>query len=76
MINDKERVKEVEHKLKLAHSQLADLKSALEEALAFNAHYAVLLNQFDGGERKTFTNIEAWLTRIAECGTPMTNARN
>jgi hypothetical protein len=44
------------------------LRLALAESLTLQAHYAQLLNQYDGGERQTFPNVDAWLDRLAEIG--------
>jgi hypothetical protein len=46
-----------------------DLLIALEESVKLQSHYATLLNMHDGGERITFTDAEAWLTRLRETGT-------
>lgn len=48
------------------------LLDALQESLKLQAHYAVLLNAHDGGERRTFSTVKEWLARLAEV-TPVTD---
>lgn len=45
-------------------TQIVNLTKALEESLKLQAHYAELLNQYDGGHRKTFKNKEEWMNRL------------
>ena len=40
------------------------LKEALEKSVKLQSHYAVLLNQYDGGERMIFTNAAQWMSRL------------
>lgn len=40
-----------------------ELYHALEESVKLQSHYATLLNQYDGGERMTFT-VDSWLQRL------------
>jgi hypothetical protein len=47
---------------------LDDLKLALRESLKLQSHYALLLNDYDGGHRRAFTDITAWLKRLHDCG--------
>lgn len=42
---------------------------ALQESLKLQAHYAQLLNDWDGGERKIFRSVSQWLDRLRETGT-------
>jgi len=42
---------------------------ALEESLKLQSHYAKLLNQYDGEERRGFGSAEAWIKRLREVGT-------
>ena len=44
----------------------ANLAVALEESVKLQAHYAKLLNQYDGGERLAFENAQEWLDRMVE----------
>ncbi len=37
---------------------------ALEESLKLQAHYAMLLNQYDGGQRIIFKSVSEWLDRL------------
>jgi len=39
------------------------LELALEDLVKLQAHYAKLLNQYDGGRRHAFTSAEDWLNR-------------
>jgi hypothetical protein len=45
------------------------LALALAELVKLQAHYAGLLNDFDGGRRVAFESAQAWLDRLAELGT-------
>lgn len=45
---------------------LVELKEALAESVKLQAHYATLLNQWDGGKRIVFPDAEAWLARLRE----------
>jgi len=45
--------------------RIADLEEALAESVRLQSHYARLLNDYDGGERRTFT-ADSWLARLAE----------
>lgn len=45
------------------------LRVALEESVKLQSHYATLLNMHDGGERRPFDSVEAWLARLVETGT-------
>jgi len=40
------------------------LWEALEESVKLQAHYAKLLNDFDGGRRVVFKGAEEWLDRL------------
>lgn len=44
------------------------LRLALEESLKLQSHYAVLLNQYDGGERNTFSSADIWMARLRTIG--------
>ena len=45
-------------------AEIAEVRTALEESLKLQAHYAELLNMHDGGHRLIFKTTEAWLTRL------------
>jgi len=49
-----------------------EIWNALGESLKFQSHYAVLLNQLDGGERMTFDDPHAWIQRLREVKTVIT----
>jgi len=42
------------------------LREALAESLKLQSHYAALLNQYDGGERRQFSGVGAWLDRLEQ----------
>lgn len=46
-----------------------ELEIALNESLKLQSHYARLLNQYDGGKRKTFPTVDKWIERLVEIGT-------
>ena len=46
--------------------EAAELREALEESVKLQCHYAKLLNQYDGGSRMTFENVDAWMARLRE----------
>lgn len=46
--------------------RIEDLTKALEDSVALQAHYAKLLNVYDGGERTIFKDANMWLTRLEE----------
>lgn len=50
-------------------SQAETLTVALRESVGLQAHYASLLNRYDGGQRLIFDSPEAWLERLRETGT-------
>ena len=52
-----------------ACDMIEDLKIALDESLRLQSHYAKLLNQYDGGKRKSFKTIKAWISRLRKTGT-------
>jgi len=39
---------------------------ALEESLKLQAHYARLLNDYDGGKRRIFKSVSEWLERLQD----------
>ena len=42
------------------------LRAGLEALVPFMAHYADLLNQYDGGQRTAFASADEWLARLDE----------
>lgn len=56
------------HTLEMALAQARDeieqLRSALEESVTLQSHYASLLNMHDGGTRLMFSDANAWLVRL------------
>jgi hypothetical protein len=45
------------------HASAPDLRRALDESLKLQAHYAKLLNMWDGGDRLIFESAEEWIER-------------
>lgn len=45
------------------------LRTALEESVRLQSHYASLLNMHDGGRRIGFTSADDWIARLVETGT-------
>ena len=43
---------------------------ALERLIGLQAHYARLLNQYDGGQRRAFETAQQWIARLEELKTP------
>ena len=43
-----------------------ELYEALVESVKLQSHYATLLNQYDGGERRTFADAHAWIQRLRD----------
>ncbi len=62
--NHGEAVKE----LHAAWAEAETFRSALQESLMLQSHYAVLLNRFDAGERMTFPTVKSWLDRLRMIG--------
>ncbi len=52
----------------------ADLRTALDESVKLQAHYAKLLNQWDGGHRLIFPSTGSWIARLRAYGALPTNA--
>ncbi len=46
------------------------LSKGLAELVKLQAHYATLLNGYDGGKRMTFESADAWLARLDELADP------
>lgn len=51
------------------YCEIEQLKTALDELVKFQAHYATLLNQYDGGSRIAFKNADEWIARLKIIGT-------
>ncbi len=51
------------------HYTKPQLKKALEESIKLQAHYAKLLNMYDGGFRLIFPDIHSWIARLMYTGT-------
>lgn len=49
-------------------AEIARLQIALRESVMLQSHYAELLNQYDGGERRGFVGPEDWMKRLKEIG--------
>jgi hypothetical protein len=47
-------------------TEVEKLRRALDASVILQAHYAALLNAYDGGERLIFTTTEEWLKRVDE----------
>jgi hypothetical protein len=43
-----------------------ETNTALYESLRLQSHYAELLNMYDGGERRQFSTVDEWITRLRE----------
>lgn len=57
---------QLKEQLAEARQERDELRSALEESVKLQAHYAVLLNMHDGGSRMPFDTVEAWMDRLRE----------
>lgn len=57
------------HPMSELQRENADLKIALRESVKLQAHYAGLLNQWDGGKRMIFESAEEWIARLRETKT-------
>lgn len=45
---------------------IEELENALEASVTLQSHYAKLLNQYDLGERMSFSNAGEWIARLRE----------
>jgi hypothetical protein len=45
-----------------------ELVLALKQSVELQSHYALLLNDYDGGQRIMFGTVEAWLERLDKIG--------
>ena len=50
------------------HEKEVDLRFALGKSLFLQSHYAELLSDYDGGERRKFGTVEDWMARLREVG--------
>ncbi len=50
-----------------AEADVDRMTHGLDELVKLQAHYAKLLNEFDGGERIAFTSADEWLKRLEWC---------
>jgi hypothetical protein len=48
--------------------EIMRLKVALDKLAGLQAHYAGLLNDFDGGQRHPFKSGQEWIDRLVETG--------
>jgi len=46
--------------------EIAELWAALDELIKLQRHYALLLNQYDGGRRLQFHSSRDWVARLRE----------
>jgi hypothetical protein len=46
-------------------ARVAELESALEQSVKLQSHYAMLLNDWDGGTRLRFDSVKEWLAKLA-----------
>lgn len=46
------------------YSKNQELTRALAESVRLQSHYAALLNQYDGGNRKGFADAQEWINRL------------
>lgn len=44
------------------------LRTALEESIKLQSHYALLLNEYDNGKRLIFLDAKDWIDRLNELG--------
>lgn len=44
---------------------LREAYEALEQSVKLQAHYAALLNDYDGGKRKQFASAQEWIDHLA-----------
>lgn len=43
---------------------VAELQRALAKSVELQAHYATLLNEYDGGKRHSFRDAQEWIERL------------
>ena len=59
------RTATAEGKVKTLIAERDALRTALEQSVHFQSHYACLLNMYDGGSRMIFKDADGWLARLA-----------
>lgn len=58
-------MREISHEMMTETARALDeMRSALEQSVRLQSHYARLLNDYDGGERMQFRNAGEWLRRL------------
>jgi hypothetical protein len=50
----------------LVLQEARELRTALDESIKLQAHYAELLNMHDGGRRHPFKSADEWIARLRE----------
>jgi hypothetical protein len=50
--------------MQLARDEIVALRAALDESVKLQAHYAKLLNDYDGGKRIAFGCAQEWMDRL------------
>jgi hypothetical protein len=58
-----------QQKIGRLEQDLHKTRIALDESVKLQAHYAGLLNAWDGGERRIFKTSDEWIARLEETGT-------
>lgn len=53
---------------KLVGVSRAELVAALQHSVGLQTHYAKLLNEYDGGQRREFRTVADWIERLREIG--------
>lgn len=66
-----ERLKEIKERYRLPATreliaEVERLREGLEKSVVLQSHYARLLNDYDGGKRRTFDSADEWLARLDE----------
>jgi hypothetical protein len=63
---NKEEIERLQTELAALREENQKLREALDESVKLQSHYAVLLNEYDGGKRQHFVNSGAWIRRLDE----------
>ena len=53
-----------EYEIERLQKLVQKYQHALEESLKLQKHYAQLLNEYDGGGRIWFNNVDEWMARL------------
>lgn len=48
----------------MSEPSVEELRTALDELIKLQAHYAKLLNMHDGGQRHPFASADEWIERL------------